>query len=530
MNITKGVRNKLFLLLIVMGALPFNIVIFFDAMNTIHELELSAEKDGQLRNSIISEHVTELFDKNFYVLHELALNPLITDYINSPDEEKYRATINLLHDTNSIFRDRNVAALTAMDSNQLLRTDGSKLVSLVGRQHFYEAMQGRDFISDVIISRSTDKGIVVIEVPVKDRHNRPIGMLQRNLDLNNLQTFIREQDTEEISVIVMDREGKTIAHSEKRLNFEFEHSIDGRYKYIADRMRNNSGIFRARVDGVDSLVSYSRNWITDWAIVTVQPYHYISERVYNEMKISAAIGLIMMALVSITAHILAVRATKPIIEITKAADNLAKGNKTTIKLEVESNDELGQMVEAFNKMCMARDSYKIEAELDKLTKLYNKTTMESLGDMKLKNFSNQEANDTIMAFYIIDLDHFKEANDTYGHQFGDKVLVEFSRNLRKKFRPNDCIGRFGGDEFVVMIDNLPGMEIVIRKARDIKQVALELEIDGKNAGISASIGIAIIPQDGTEYEKVFKAADTALYHVKQNGRNGFYYAGAETIG
>ena len=134
-----------------------------------------------------------------------------------------------------------------------------------------------------------------------------------------------------------------------------------------------------------------------------------------------------------------------------------------------------------------------------------------------------------MAFYIIDLDHFKEANDTYGHQFGDKILVEFSKNLRKKFRPNDCIGRFGGDEFVVIIENLPTIEIVNRKARDIKQVAKDLIIDGVNPKITASIGIAIVSQDGLDYETVFKAADEALYYVKANGRDGFYYKDAEGI-
>ena len=172
----------------------------------------------------------------------------------------------------------------------------------------------------------------------------------------------------------------------------------------------------------------------------------------------------------------------------------------------------------------------MEAEIDTLTKLYNKSTTEQVGKIKLKTFTDIKDNDTIMAFYIIDLDHFKEANDTYGHQFGDKVLMEFAKNLRKKFRPNDCIGRFGGDEFVVIIDNLPAMEIVTRKARDIKNVALDLEVDGRPAGITASIGIAIVPQDGTDYETIFKAADEALYYVKANGRNGFYYQGAEKIG
>ncbi len=530
MNITKGVRNKLFLLLLIMGALPFIIVTVVATSNMSTQLEESAERDGRLRNSLVSEHVTELFEKNFNILHELALNPIIAQYLNSPSTADYRATINLLHDTNTILRDKNMAALTAVDANQLIRTDGSKLVSLSGRKHFYEAMRGRDFISDIIISRSTGKCIVVVEVPVKDRLNRPIGMVQRNLDLVNLQNFIKEQDTDEISVIVMDREGKTIVHSDRALNFEFEHSIDGRYKYIADRMVDKVGTFRARVDGEDSLVSYSRNWITDWAIVTVQPYRFIMERVHERFLEALIIGLCMLTIVVATAHIMAVRATRPIIEITNTADDIVRGSKNVEQLEIDSDDELGKMAAAFNKIRSSRDAYRLESELDKLTKLYNKSTTENIGKMKLKAFREQQPNETIMALYVIDLDHFKDANDTYGHQFGDRVLMEFSRNLRKKFRPNDCIGRFGGDEFVVIIDNLPGMEIVTRKAREIKQVASGLEIDGKNAGITASVGVAIIPQDGTDYDIVFKAADRALYHVKQNGRNGFYYDGAEAIG
>ena len=530
MNITRGVRNKLFLVLLVMGALPFIIVAVVSALEMVAMLEQSAEWVGRLRNSIISEHVTELFEKNFYVLHELALNPLILQYLASPETSDYRATINLLHDTNTIFSDRNIAALTAADSNQLIRTDLSKLVSLTGRRHFYEAMRGRDFISDMIVSRSTGKSIVVVEVPVKDELNRPIGMLQRNLDMASLQKFISEQDTSEISVIIMDRQGKTIVHSDKSLNFDFERQIDGRYKYIADKMGNDTGIFRARVDGEDSLVSYSRNWITDWAIVTILPYHYITEKVNEKIIGEIIIGIFMLTCVVVTAHILAVLATKPIIEITNAADDIVRGSKNVEKLEIDSDDELGKMAAAFNKIRSSRDAYRLESELDKLTKLYNKSTTENIGKMKLKTFRDQEPNDTIMALYVIDLDHFKEANDTFGHQFGDKVLMEFARNLRKKFRPNDCIGRFGGDEFVVIIDNLPGMEIVTRKARDIKEVASTLTIDGRNAGITASVGVAIIPQDGTDYDMVFKAADRALYHVKQNGRNGFYYLGAESIG
>ena len=530
MQVTKSIRNKLFLLLLIMGALPFLIVIVFNAREMVHDLEEEARRDGLLRNSVISEHLTNLVKHNFNMMNELALNPMIIQYLDNPSEEMRRPVINLLHDTNTIIHDRNMAALTAPDGMQLLRTDGSKLVNISDRKHFQEAMQNRAYVSDVLISRSTGERIIVMEVPVKDRWNRPIGMLQRNFDLSGLHNFIGDYDTDDIKVLVIDRQGQTIAHSGGNRNFEGEFYEDARYKYLADVATDDSGMLRLKVDGRDSLASYSLNFITDWIVVTVQPYDEISDRVYDKMFDLAIIGLVMLEIVAMSAYYLSVVATDPIIKITNVANKIVKGSKDIEKLEIDSDDEIGQMVEAFNQIRTARDAYRLESELDKLTKLYNKATTENIGKMKLKNFREMDPNDTIMALYIIDLDHFKDANDRYGHQYGDRVLIEFSRQLRKKFRPNDCIGRFGGDEFVVIIDNLPRMEIVLRKARDIKSVASNLELDGKNAGITASVGIAIIPQDGTEYDEVFNTADSALYYVKAHGRNGYYYKGADEIG
>ena len=148
--------------------------------------------------------------------------------------------------------------------------------------------------------------------------------------------------------------------------------------------------------------------------------------------------------------------------------------------------------------------------------------MENLCKMKLKTFNENESSNIFMAFYVIDLDHFKEVNDFFGHQFGDKVLVEFAKGLKKIFRPNDCIGRFGGDEFVVIVDSLPNMEVVIRKAEQIKQIASNLAVEGKAHIVTASIGIAIAPQNGRDYDSLFAAADKGVYHVKNNGKNGYY--------
>lgn len=522
----RSIRKKLFLLLIIMGSVPLIIVLIVGAVVMKNEAEEETYKEGQLRNSIVSEHITELCEKNFYVLHTLAFNPLIKQYVAKPSSVSQLQIAELLHNTNNIFNDRNILAITGSNAMQLIRTDGSYLVNVITRKHFKEAMKGRDFVSDIIISMSTGEMIIVLEVPIKNEKSKPIGMLQRNFNLIDIQNFTKSLDDKYTSIVIVDREGRIIADSDKVFESATEYIDDGSYTLISERIKEEakpSGILRMTISGVDSLVSYSRNYITGWIIFVVRPYHYILETILIKILSAVVLGIFMLIVVSIFANRLAYKATKPIIEITKAADKIARGNNTAECLEISSNDELAQMAEAFNRMRRLRDSYQLEAEVDKLTKLYNKTTTENICKFKLKEWNGAEEAlpESLMAFYIIDLDHFKEVNDTLGHQFGDKVLVEFSNRLRKIFRPNDCVGRFGGDEFIVIIDNLPSTEIIVRKAENIKRIACDLTVEGKSVGISASIGISIVPPQGTDYDTLFKSADEALYQVKAGGRNGY---------
>lgn len=521
MEISRSIKTKLFALLIVMGAIPFIIVVLAGAARTVSELEEAAASEAVLRNFIVSDHVTEMFEKNFYALHALALNPMIIDYVKSPTDN-HRVILQLLKETNFIFHDANHMGLTGADGMQLFRTDGSALVNISKRRHFQEAMKGHDFVSDMIVSMSTGEMIVVLEVPVKDEENNPIGMLQRNFDLSALQTFVKKQDTEKSYVLIIDREGRVIADSDKQVDPLASSVSNGKYNTLIKNLIGSTGLNRMFINGADSLVSHSRNELTDWRIVTVQPYHFILDKVYVQMAKLAILGLLMLVFISLTAYLLSKKVTKPIIEITKAADRIVKGTGAVEKLEIDSNDELGQMAEAFNKMRSSRDSFQHEAQFDKLTKLYNKATMEVLCREQLRKFLDQNEQGKMLALYVIDLDHFKEVNDTLGHQTGDQVLIEFAKNLRKCFRPTDVMGRFGGDEFVVIIAGMPSMDVIIRKAEQIKQMASELRIDGKLMGITSSIGISIAPQHGRRYEELFASADQSLYYVKKHGRNNYH--------
>ena len=522
MEFNKGIRAKLFFFFAIMGAIPFLILVVVSAINTISEMEESVKQNSLLRNSIISEHVSALIEVNQYVLRSLALNPEIINYVESPTEEERNNIIKILNETNDIFDDDNLMALTGSDGWQIYRTDGATCVNLKKRQHFQEAMKGRSYVSDIISSMATGKLIIVMEVPVFNSEKKSVGMIQRNFDLTALQEFVQGFDDDEVSVIVMDRTGRVIANSDNFSGIGTEYAIDNSYKFILDRIYNSSGVIRIDINEVDSLATYSRNVDTGWMIVTIRPYHYIWDQVYDKAVKAVIFGMVMLFLGTMVAYLLSVRISKPIIQMTNVVDEIASGNTSLNKIEVNSDDELGQMAAAFNKMKSDRDAFQLESELDKLTELFNKKTMENLCKMKLKTFNENENSNIFLAFYMIDLDHFKEVNDLLGHQFGDKVLVEFAKGLKKIFRPNDCIGRFGGDEFVVIVDSLPNMEVVIRKAEQIKQIAFNLSLEGKSCFVTASIGIAIAPHNGRDYDSLFASADKAVYHVKNNGKNGYY--------
>ena len=174
------------------------------------------------------------------------------------------------------------------------------------------------------------------------------------------------------------------------------------------------------------------------------------------------------------------------------------------------------------KLSESRDFYRRNAEIDKLTGLLNKITFEN----KCKEYIESLSAGKIAALFVIDLDNFKKANDTYGHQFGDLILTRFAEELRDIFKIDGIIGRFGGDEFVILLKNVPDDDFVTEKARTIIKTAQNLHSDNK-LRISASIGIKIF--DGTEknYSKIFETADKSVYAVKSQGRNGFSINEAE---
>jgi len=123
---------------------------------------------------------------------------------------------------------------------------------------------------------------------------------------------------------------------------------------------------------------------------------------------------------------------------------------------------------------------------------------------------------------FLDLDHFKDVNDTLGHRVGDALLKELSGRIRAALRQSDVLARISGDEFVVVLEDLPDDGAPERVARKIlEEVRRPFEIEGNEIHVSGSLGLALHPEDGADAETLLKNADAAMYHAKELGRNSY---------
>ncbi|MDO4561857.1 MAG: PAS domain-containing protein [bacterium] len=161
------------------------------------------------------------------------------------------------------------------------------------------------------------------------------------------------------------------------------------------------------------------------------------------------------------------------------------------------------------------------AESDPLTGVLNRTAF-----ARRMNKLLQENKFSQHILMMLDIDGFKRLNDTFGHAAGDQALIEIAKSLRSVLRHGDLLGRLGGDEFVVCLKDVPYEAAAEKKAKQI--CALMRRAYSTNARISASVGIAVCPRDGEDFDMLYRRADAALYSVKNAGKDNFAYFSHET--
>ncbi|MDX1796382.1 MAG: EAL domain-containing protein [Hydrogenovibrio sp.] len=190
------------------------------------------------------------------------------------------------------------------------------------------------------------------------------------------------------------------------------------------------------------------------------------------------------------------------------------------------HDEQGQVTEyigIFNDISQVKESEeKIQhlAHYDPLTELANR---EMLMDRLNGAIHNAERSKASLALLFIDLDNFKNVNDTLGHQVGDQLLIEVGQRVKSVLRAEDTLARQGGDEFIAVLPDTGETGAAHVAEKVIQTISAELDLEPYSLFITPSIGIAIYPQDGLDADALLRNADTAMYQAKEDGRNAYRF-------
>jgi len=182
---------------------------------------------------------------------------------------------------------------------------------------------------------------------------------------------------------------------------------------------------------------------------------------------------------------------------------------------------------------MFSDITEIKTAENKLTQLATHDILTSLPNRALLEdrlntvLARSRRRGSAAALFLFDLDHFKEVNDTLGHPAGDRLLVEIARRCLSVVRESDTIGRSGGDEFTVVVSDFAGAEdLALLARRLLSAIEKPVELGEREAHVTASIGIAVYPDDGDDADELTRNADLAMYRAKALGKNRFEFFGA----
>lgn len=186
-----------------------------------------------------------------------------------------------------------------------------------------------------------------------------------------------------------------------------------------------------------------------------------------------------------------------------------------IEIEIDALKTAARLFTAAIARSKADQNMRHLATHDYLTDLPNRSLFE---DRLHQAFARADRTQTKAVLVTMDLDKFKNVNDTYGHPVGDKVLVENGQRLQSTIRATDTPARIGGDEFAVILEGVKkrqDIHLVVDKI--LKAIALPMQIEGHNITVNTSIGVSIYPQDAQTMDDLIRTADLALYKAKERG-------------
>src|SRR5947208_5564614 len=362
------------------------------------------------------------------------------------------------------------------------------------------------------------KGVIVFAVPIYQTGGQFLGALTAKLDFTALHRLLRRfagGGEESAQMYLVTADGRPIVGSRSDSTELTRHGLPAA---VVRWLLEHEGATREYrgLDGQEVVGTIKGVPRLEWAVLAEVPAAQAYRQVARLRNVTVLIVAALLVVVGLFAYFFGLLITRPLGRLTGAAAKVAGGD-LDVRLPVVGGGELKYVTEVFNDMvARLRESRKELERLsvtDDLTGLYNRRyLMEALAN-EIRRSRRLEHR---CALLMADIDHFKEYNDAFGHLAGDEMLIKVARALRDSTREVDCVVRYGGEEFVVLLPETGGEEA----AETAERIRARVAAEGLAAGtITLSVGVAEFPTHGDSPESMIAAADGALYRAKREGRD-----------
>ncbi|HUJ78715.1 MAG TPA: diguanylate cyclase [Nitrospiria bacterium] len=373
--------------------------------------------------------------------------------------------------------------------------------------------------------------VMLLAVPIKAHSGRFLGMMALKLNFNTVEEILGHSTlgkTGQIYLVAED--GAPIAGS--KLNST---PLGTLKSPVTNASRSGTQlVFYADGQGHNVIGTMKRMTQLGWWVVAQIDEREIYAQIMEARLLTVAICAGLLLVIGMAAYLLGLTIVRPLDRLSLGAARVSSGD-LEVQLPVVSRSEVGYLTEAFNAMVARlrqnqQELASVNAKLtennraldllsrtDGLTGLYNRKHFMEVLSGEVAGAARRGRSFAVM---MIDTDHFKKYNDTFGHLAGDALLQQIGQIIKQSLRSVDVAARYGGDEFITLLPEIDKEQVLAVAERIRSQVTTETlsrAVDG--VVVTTSIGLAAYPEHGLTPEAMIASADQALYQAKESGRN-----------
>lgn len=468
---------------------------------------------------VISENLQRLLETDRSQIETLVAADRIRSYLQS---------------VNARFTDFGELMLVSLIGEPLVTTGGEKSVFNLPKQWFRQIENGKLVIGPAYKDPALGVRVITLGHVIKSASDQALGILVGKLNLDVIMRILKQKTSRGVDELYLtDNRGFLVVSSE---------AIVGRpprSKHATDLLASGSALpeasfgyrnYRDRpVTGIGRRIPG-----TDWAVFAEVENAGAFAGIIQSGKITFVLLGMLVLFVGLSGYILGQSIVRPLQRLSAEASRVAAGDLNA-DVPIHGSSEISYLAQVFNHMVASlRHGQSVIAEArdalleknrelhqlsitDGLTGLFNRKHLMDLFDMEM---ARKRRYNTPFSIMIADIDHFKRINDTYGHLAGDSVLRRVADTFGQVVRECDHVGRYGGEEFMIILPN-SDMSGTMEMARRIREAVEQIDFynDGKGFSISISIGVSECRSAEESPEGIISRADGALYQAKENGRN-----------